>query len=116
MNTKIILFLYIALLLPSLLKATTHRQQQCENKEVIVWKTTIEPQAPLAMHRHDHKRIVVALTDVDLTVNNDQGQSHQLVMKKGTARFLSPDQPHELHCDINKAKHPMEVMVIEWKK
>lgn len=116
MKTKTLPFLCVSLLLPSLLGATTHRQQQCENKEVAVWKTTIEPQQPLAMHRHDHERIVVALTDVNLTVTNDQGRSHQFIMKKGTARFLSPDQPHELHCDINKTKHPMEVMVIEWKK
>lgn len=68
------------------------------------------------MHRHDRERLVVALTDVDLTVKNDRGQSHPLIMKKGTTHFLHPDKPKEFHCDINNSNHPMEVMVIEWKK
>lgn len=96
--------------------SATPREKEFENKEVTVWKTVIEPHQPLAMHRHDHPRVVVALTNVDLTVTNDRGQSHKLVMKKGTARFLNADKPKELHCDINNSNHPMEVMVIEFKK
>ena len=91
----------------------THREKQFENKEVKVWKTTIEPGQPLKMHRHDKKRVVVALTDIDLTVINNRGQSHKIVMKKETARFLDADKPQELHYDINNSTHPMKVMIIE---
>jgi len=110
------IFLSSILFITTLSAATTHREKQYENSDVIVWKTTIEPHQPLTMHRHDHRRVVVALTDVDLLVKNDRNQSHHLIMKRGTARMLLPDKPKELHCDINQSNHPMEVMVIEFKK
>lgn len=116
MKTKFYFLLSTAFLMASLFAAATHREKQCENQDVIVWKTTIEPNQPLIMHRHDHRRVVVALSDVDLLVKNDRGQSHHLIMKRGTARILLPDKPKELHCDINPSRHPMEVMVIEFKK
>ncbi|MBM3857150.1 MAG: hypothetical protein FJ390_04220 [Verrucomicrobia bacterium] len=116
MKTKFYFLLSAVLLLAPLSAALTHREKQCENQDVIVWKTIIEPNQPLVMHRHDHRRVVVALTDVDLLVKNDRGQSHRLIMKRGTARILLPDRPKELHCDINQSHHPMEVMVIEFKK
>ena len=93
----------------------TNRVPQFESDEVEVWKTTIYPKQPLKMHRHDHKRILVALTDVLLTVKNDQGKVHVIDLKKGTSRMLEPDKPGELHGDINESDHPMEVMVIQFK-
>lgn len=110
------IFFSSLIFLTPLSAAMTHREKQCENSDVIVWKTTIEPHQPLTMHRHDHRRVVVALTDVDLLVKNDRNQSHHLTMKRETARILLPDKPKELHCDINQSNHPMEVMVIEFKK
>ncbi len=116
MKTKFYFLLSLILFLTTLSAATTHREKQCENSDVIVWKTIIEPHQPLVMHRHDHRRVVVALTDIDLLVKNDKNQSHRLSMKHGTARILLPDKPKELHCDINPSNHPMEVMVMEFKK
>ena len=116
MKPTLLLLLSLAFLLSKASAATTHREKQCENQDVIVWKTTIEPNQPLVMHRHDHRRVVVALTDVDLLVKNDSGHTHNLIMKQGTARILLSDKPKELHCDINQSHHAMEVMVIEFKK
>lgn len=116
MKTLPSLFFISLLAFTTLQGATTHREKQFENEEVIVWKTTIEPHQPLSMHRHDHKRLAIALNDIDLTVKNDQGKSHPLVMKRGTARFFAPDKLNELHCDLNNKNYPMEVMVVEWKK
>jgi len=116
MKPKLLLLLSLTFLLSKASAATTHREKQCENQDVIVWKTIIEPNQPLVMHRHDHRRVVVALTDVDLLVKNNRGQSHHLLMKRGTARILLADKPKELHCDINQSHHPMEVMVVEFKK
>lgn len=94
----------------------TKREKQVETPEVIVWKTIIAPYQPLKMHRHDHKRIVIALTDTELLVTNDKGKSHKMTWKKGTAHVLLPDRQGEFHVDINKSNHPMEVMVVEFKK
>lgn len=116
MKTKFFFLLSIILFLTTLSATTTHREKQCENQNVIVWKTVIEPHQALIMHRHDHQRVVVALTDIDLLVKNDRGKSHHLIMKHGTARLLSPDHPQELHVDINNSNHSMKVMVIEFKK
>ena len=110
------IFLSSLLFLTPLSAATTHREKQLENKEVIVWKTTIAPHQTLPMHRHDHRRVVVALTDLDLTIKNNHGKSQQFVMKRGTARILAPNPPKEFHCDINNSDHPMEAMVMEFKK
>lgn len=116
MKTTLLLFFISLFLLSPLFGSTTHREKQCGNQEVTVWKTTIEPHQPLVMHRHDHQRIIVALIDVDLLVKNNHGHSHHLIMKRGTAQILPPDRFKELHIDINNSHHPMEVMVIEFKK
>ncbi len=116
MKTIFSIFLSSLIFLTTLSAATTHREKQCENSDVIVWKTIIAPHHTLPMHRHDHRRVVVALTDLDLTIKTNHGTSHQFVMKRGTARILAPNPPKELHCDINNSDHLMEAMVIEWKK
>ncbi|HLB32997.1 MAG: hypothetical protein A3F67_06930 [Verrucomicrobia bacterium RIFCSPHIGHO2_12_FULL_41_10] len=112
-----IFLLFLGLFLISPLHAiTTHREKQFENADVSVWKTTIEPNQPLRMHRHDRKRVVVALTNVNLTVINNHGKTHKILLKRGAASFLNADKPGELHADVNASNHPMEVMVIELKK
>lgn len=93
----------------------TVRVDQFENEEVQVWKTTIHPDQPLSMHRHNNKRIVVALTDTELTVRNDRGETHEVSWKRNTAHLLQADPPGEMHVDENKSDHPMEVMVIQFK-
>lgn len=33
-----------------------------ENDDVKVWKSVIYPNAPLAMHRHEHPRMIVVMS------------------------------------------------------
>jgi len=40
----------------------TQRIPLFENEAVKVWRSVIFPDAPLAMHRHEHPRVIVALT------------------------------------------------------
>ena len=96
--------------------ATTRVEKLFENDEVTVSKITLEPHQPLPMHHGDHRRIVIALTDLHLSVKNNHGKYHQFVMKKGTAHFLPKDPPNELHSDVNNSKHTMQPIVVEWKK
>jgi beta-alanine degradation protein BauB len=40
----------------------TQRFPEFQNDDVKVWKSVVLPNSPLAMHRHDHPRIIIALT------------------------------------------------------
>lgn len=113
----------VTLIIPNILFAEEKKEQallttrvpQLETDEVQVWKTIIFPKQPLKMHRNDNKRIVIALTDTELKVVNDKGESHLLKWTKGSAHLLEADRQGELHADLNESDHPMEVMVIQFK-
>lgn len=94
---------------------TTQRIPQFSNDKVTVWKTIIYSQKhqELKMHRHDHDRVVVALTDGVLKVTNTKGESHLWTLKKDQAYFLTKDKADELHQDENVSGHVVKVMVIE---
>ena len=94
----------------------TRRIPQFENDEVKVWKSIILPKQPLAMHRHDHPRVIVALVGGTLKVVKQSGDAHLLAWETGKAYWLDADPPGELHADVNEAERPIEVMVVELKK
>ena len=54
--------------------ATTRREPQFENNEVRVWKSIIQPNQPLSLHRHDHGRTIVALKGGTLDVVDPSGK------------------------------------------
>ena len=91
------------------------RTPQFENDQLEVWNTKIFPDQPLKMHRHDKKRILVGITDVDLKATNEKGETHSIRLKKGEAKLLEADKPGELHNDVNETNHPMELIVIQFK-
>lgn len=39
----------------------TLRIPQFDNEDVKVWKTTVMPNTPLQMHRHEHPRVIIPL-------------------------------------------------------
>ena len=94
---------------------TTNRISQFTNNQVNVWKTIIYPASKqvLKMHRHEHSRVIVALTNGVLKITNDKGKVHYFVLEKDKAYYLAKDTPHELHMDENITHHPIKVMVIE---
>lgn len=93
----------------------TDRVEQLSNSRVKVWNTVIYPSAnqALPMHRHEHDRVLIALTDGELQITNDKGDTHQLKLVKDKAYYLKKDLPNELHNDVNNTKHPIKVVVIE---
>lgn len=97
--------------------AMTKRIPQINNMKVNVWKTIIYPtkKAQLTMHRHDHDRVVVALTDGLLKVTNSKGQVNYLKLEKGMSYYLKKDPKGELHVDENMTQHAVSVVVIELK-
>jgi hypothetical protein len=92
----------------------TRREPQFENAHVRVWKSIILPNQPLALHRHDFGRTIVALKGGTLDVVDGQGRTmKQLTWETGKAYWLDADPPGEQHGDMNRGKEPIEVIVVQ---
>ena len=95
----------------------TRREPQFQNDQVEVWKSIIMPNQPLALHRHDHGRTIVALKGGTLDVVDAAGKTiKQMTWESGKAYWLGADPPGQQHGDLNKGKEPMEVIVVQLKK
>jgi hypothetical protein len=92
------------------------RIPQFENEDVKVWKTTVMLNAPLAMHTHDHPRVIVALSGGTMKVVNEDGTSEVHQWDTGKAYWLSLEEGKKRHADANQGDKPIEVMVVELKK
>ena len=92
----------------------SHRDPQFENGQLEAHYTLIMPHEPLTLHRHDHGRAIVALTDGVLKVEDKTGKVMQTyVWKKNHAYWLDKDPPGQMHADVNDTNKPIEVMVVE---
>lgn len=97
-------------------QSTTRREPQFENEHVRVWKSIIMPRQPLSLHRHDHGRALIALTDGQLTVADQDGKPLTTYhWERGKAYWLDADPPGQLHADVNHTGQPIEVIVVELK-
>ena len=95
----------------------TRREPQFENEHVRVWKSIILPNQPLAVHRHEHGRTIVALKGGTLDVVDAQGKTmKKMTWETGKAYWLDVDPPGEQHGDMNRGTAPMEVIVVEMRK
>ncbi len=95
---------------------TSQRIPQFENSEVKVWKSVILPHQPLALHRHDHPRVVVALTGGTMNFVDSSGTREEAVWEAGKAYWLPSMPPGAMHADVNVGEKPVEVMLIELEK
>src|SRR5215469_12297591 len=82
--------------------AATQRAPQFENDEVAVWKTTVMPKAPLAMHTHEHPRVIVALAGGDMKIVYADGGSQDEHWETGKAYWLSSEEGKRRHADQNQ--------------
>lgn len=96
--------------------STTQRFPQFENEDVKVWKSVVYPNAPLAMHRHDHPRVIIALKGGDMKIVENGGKSEDHPWETGHAYWLPANPPNTQHADVNSGKEPIEVMVVELEK
>ena len=95
----------------------TRREPQFENENVRVWKSIIMPNQPLALHRHDYGRTIVALRGGALDVVNETGRTLKTVRwETGKAYWLDADKPGEQHGDLNRGDSPIEVVVVEMRR
>ncbi len=63
----------------------TQRLPQFQNDDVKVWKSVVLPNARLAMHRHDHPRVIIALTGGTMNIVPQDGPTEQHVWETGRA-------------------------------
>jgi beta-alanine degradation protein BauB len=96
--------------------AQTGREPQFDNDEVKVWKSVILPNSPLPMHRHDHPRVIIALSGGTMKIAEDTGASETHEWQTGRAYWLPANPPGTHHQDINVGDKPIEVMVVELQK
>jgi len=97
--------------------AQTRREPQFENDHVRVWKSIILPNQPLALHRHDYGRAIVALKGGSLDVVDGQGRTIKTMRwETGKAYWLDVDPPGEQHGDLNRGAEPIEVIVVEMRR
>jgi hypothetical protein len=95
----------------------TRREPQFDNLHVQVWKSIIMPNQPLALHRHELGRTIVALKGGTLDVVDAKGKTlKQMTWETGKAYWLDADPPGEQHGDLNRTKEPIEVIVVQMKK
>ena len=93
----------------------TQRIPQFENEDVKVWKSVVMPNAPLTMHRHEHPRVIIALSGGTMKIVEQNGPTEQHVWETGGAYWLPANPPNTLHADVNAGDKPTEVMVVELK-
>ena len=94
----------------------TQRLPQFDNEDVKVWKAVVMPGAPLVMHRHEHPRVIIALSGGTMKIVDPQGKSEEHVWETGKAYWLPTNPPNTMHADVNAGDKPIEVMVVELEK
>jgi hypothetical protein len=94
----------------------SQRIDQFQNSAVKVWKTTVLPHQPLAMHHHDHPRVIVALSDGTMDLVDSTGTHDLHAWQKDHAYWLPAMPAGALHADVNPGHKPIEVMVVELEK
>ena len=94
----------------------TTRLPQFDNDAVKVWKTVVLPHQPLALHHHDHPRVLIALTGGTMNLVDSSGTTETHLWETGKAYWLPAMPPNALHADVNAGDKPMEVMVVELEK
>src|SRR5205823_14878421 len=71
---------------------------------------------PLTLHRHDHGRALVALTNGQLKVDDKNGKVLETYsLKAGTAMGRGVDPPGQMHADVNDGPRPVQVIVVQLK-
>lgn len=96
--------------------AVTQRIPQFENEDVKVWKSIVMPHSPLTLHRHDHPRVIIALSGGTMNIVTENGPTESNVWETGKAYWLPANPPNTRHADVNAGDKPIEVMVVEFEK
>jgi hypothetical protein len=94
----------------------TQRLPQFDNEDVKVWKSVVLPNSPGTIHRHDHPRVIIALSGGTMNIVTQNGPTEAHVWETGKAYWLPANAPGTMHADVNTGDKPIEVMVVELLK
>lgn len=94
----------------------TGREPQFQNAEVKVWKSVIMPHDPLPFHRHEHPRVIIALSGGTMQIVEQSGSRETYDWQSNHAYWLPANPPGTQHQDVNVGDKPIEVMVVELQK
>jgi beta-alanine degradation protein BauB len=97
-------------------QSQTQRTQLIQNDEVKVWRSLVLPNSPLAMHRHDHGRVIIPLQGGTMNIVDQSGAKEAHVWEAGKAYWLPANPPNTMHADVNAGDKPIEVVVVELQK
>jgi quercetin dioxygenase-like cupin family protein len=97
-------------------QTTTQRFPQFDNEDVKVWRSIVLPNQPLAMHRHDHPRVIIPLRGGTMKIVDSTGAAEVHQWDAGKAYWLPANPPNTTHADVNGGTEPIEVMVVELEK
>jgi len=73
------------------------------------------PNTPLATHRHEHGRVIIALSGEAMKVVEQNGSSETHNWETGKAYWLPANPAAQMHSDVNAGEKPIEVIVVEVK-
>jgi quercetin dioxygenase-like cupin family protein len=99
MVVAVILMGALAVLRSQQTETTTQRYPQFENEDVKVWKSVVAPNAPLTMHRHEHPRVIIALSGGTMKIVEQSGATEQHVWETGKAYWLPANPPNTMHAE-----------------
>jgi hypothetical protein len=71
------------------------------------------PDAALTMHRHEHPRVIIALSGGTMKIADQTCAAEEHVRRTGNAYWLPANPPNTMHADVNGGDKPIEVMVVE---
>jgi beta-alanine degradation protein BauB len=94
----------------------TQRTQLFQNDQVKVWRSLVLPNSPLAMHRHEHGRVIIPLAGGTMNIVDSTGAKESHVWEQGKAYWLPANPPGTMHADVNAGDKPIEVVVVELQK
>ena len=112
-SAAVLTSVFLAGLVAGQVSPGSSRVAQFDNPAVKVWKSTVLPNSPLPMHRHEHPRVIIALTGGTMRIAEDNGSSEVHQWETGKAYWLPANRPGALHTDANSGDKPIEVMVVE---
>src|SRR6266496_6750664 len=115
-STRCLLFLVVLFVGYGVMRSQSNETQtqripQFENEDVKVWKSVVIPNAPLSMHRHEHPRVIIALTGGTMKIVEQNGPTELHVCDTTKSYWLPANPPNTMHADVNAGDKRIEVMV-----
>jgi quercetin dioxygenase-like cupin family protein len=89
---------------------------EIENEDTHVWKVHLPAKQSSSLHRHNHPRVVVALSGGPLKLVVKGAAPRVLPWQGGKAYWIPADASGEYHTYLNDSDRPIEFIYIEFER